>query len=214
MGTPPAACNLRAGGTYRLGRPRRARRVEAGMDRKTFLKASLGIVATSFAGSSLAAGADEAPCAKDLERANQESAFVNAWLTDLFEAIDADVDEPTRVRLLEACGRGCYRRHEFKQEIAKKGRGSLANLERAYKENFEAWIEDGALHIRYGKVSKGCYCPAARNRPARPHDLHCECTRMTHQTVCETALGRPCRVEILETVRRGGKTCHFAVRPA
>ena len=63
-------------------------------------------------------------------------------------------------------GRGCYRRHAFKQEIARKGHGRLANLERAYRENFETWIEDGALHIRYGKVSKGCYCPAARNRPA------------------------------------------------
>ncbi len=184
------------------------------MDRKTFLKASVGVVATSVAGCSLAAGADGAPCARDLEKANQENAFVNAWLADLFEAIDAEVDPRARVRLLEACGRGCYRRHAFKQEIAKKGSGSLADLERAYNESFEAWIEDGALHIRYGKVSKGCYCPAARNRPARPHDLHCECTKATHQTVCETALGRPCRVEILETVRRGGKTCHFAVRPA
>lgn len=184
------------------------------MDRKTFLKASFGVVAASVAGASLPAGADEPECAKDLEKAEQENAFVNAWLADLFEAIDAEVDPRARVRLLEACGRGCYRRHAFKQEIARKGQGSLANLERAYRENFEAWIEDGALHIRYGKVSKGCYCPAARHRPARPHDLHCECTKATHQTVCEAALGRPCRVEVLETVRRGGTTCHFAVRPA
>jgi hypothetical protein len=184
------------------------------MDRKTFLKASVGVVATSLAGASLAAGADEPACAKELEKANRESAFVNAWLTDLFDAVDVEVDEATRVRLLEACGRGCFRRHAFKQEIARKGKGSFANLEQAYKESFEAWIEGDALHIRYGAVSKGCYCPAARNRPASPRDLHCECTRMTHQMVCETALGRPCRVEILETVRRGGKTCHFAVRPA
>ena len=75
------------------------------------------------------------------------------------------------MRLLEACGRRCYRRHAFKREIARKGKGSLANLERPYNESFEAWIEGGALHIRYG-------------------------------------------VEILETVRSGGTTCHFAVRPA
>lgn len=178
------------------------------MDRKTFLKASLGVVATSLTGASLAARADEPACAKG------ETAFINAWLTDLFEAVDVEVDEPTRVRLLEACGRGCFRRYAFKQEIARKGSGSLANLERAYKDNFEAWREGQALHIRYGAVSKGCYCPAARNRPARPRDVHCECTRTTHQTICETALGRPCRVEILETVRRGGKTCHFVVHPA
>jgi hypothetical protein len=184
------------------------------MDRKTFLKASLGVVATALAGGSLARGADDPACAKELEETSQENAFVSAWLTDWFEAIDAEVDEPTKVRLLEACGRGCFRRYPFKQEIARKGKGSLASLEKAYNESFEAWIEDRVLHIRYGAVSKGCYCPAARHRPLRPHDVHCECTRMTHQTVCETALGRPCRVEILETVRRGGKTCHFAVHPA
>jgi hypothetical protein len=184
------------------------------MDRKTFLKASLGVVATSLTGASLAARADEPACAKELEAAKGETAFINAWLTDLFEAVDAEVDERTRVRLLEACGRGCYRRYAFKQEIARKGSGGLADLERAYRDNFEAWREGETLHIRYGAVSKGCYCPAARNRPARPRDVHCECTRTTHQTICESALGRPCRVEIRETVRRGGKTCHFVVHPA
>ncbi len=42
-------------------------------------------------------------------------------------------------------------------------------------------------------------------------DVHCECTRATHQAVFETALGRPFRVEIVESLRRGGKTCHFIV---
>jgi hypothetical protein len=184
------------------------------MDRKTFLKTSLGVVAASLAGPVFAAGGDDAPCAARLEGAERENAFVNAWLDDLFDGIYAEVDDSTRVRLLEGCGRACYRRHPFKQEIARKGRGGLAELEAAYKENFEAWRDGDVLHIRYGAVSKGCYCPAARHRPPRPHDVHCECTRATHQAVCEAALERPCRVEILETVRRGGRTCHFAVHPA
>jgi hypothetical protein len=48
-----------------------------------------------------------------------------------------------------------------------------------------------------------------KERAARPDDLHCECTRATHQSIFETALGRPIRVEVRETLRRGGKTCHF-----
>ncbi len=184
------------------------------MDRKTFLRTSLGAVVGSVAGVAFAAGAEEPPCAARLESAEREGGFVNNWLDDLFDGIYAEVDSQTRVRLLEGCGRACYRRHPFKQEIARKGAGGLAQLEAAYRENFEAWREGEALHIRYGAVSKGCYCPAARHRPPHPNDVHCECTKATHQKVCETALGRPCRVEILETVRRGGKTCHFVVRPA
>ncbi len=184
------------------------------MDRKTFIKTSLGMVAASLGGAATGVSADEPACAEKLAGAERENAFVNAWLDDLFDGIRSEVDEKTSVRLLEACGRACYRRHTFKQEIAAKGKGGLAQLEAAYKENFEAWREGDVLHIRYGAVSKGCYCPAARRRTPRPNDLHCECTRTTHQTICENALGRPCRVEILETVRRGGKTCHFAVHPA
>jgi hypothetical protein len=68
------------------------------------------------------------------------------------------------------------------------------------------------VHIRYGETSKGCYCPAARLRPVHPGDLHCECTRATHEAVVAAALGRPHPIDILETIRRGGKTCHFVVR--
>ena len=184
------------------------------MDRKTFIASSLGLVVASLGGSARGAAPEAEPCTARLEGAERENAFVNAWLDDLFDGIDAEVDERARVRLLEACGRACYRRHAFKQEIARKGKGGLAQLEAAYKENFEAWRDGEVLHIRYGAVSKGCYCPAARRRAPRAHDLHCECTKATHQAVCEAALGRPCRVEILETVRRGGRTCHFAVHPS
>jgi hypothetical protein len=32
---------------------------------------------------------------------------------------------------------------------------------------------------------------------------------MTHQSIFEAALGRPIRVEVLSTLRRGGRSCHF-----
>ena len=142
------------------------------MDRKSFLKPSLGVVAASIAGGSKASAAGEPDCAKEIEQAKNKNAFVSAWLDDLFQAIESDVDQPTRVRLLEACGCGCYRRYPFKQEIARNVAGSRENLQRAYHVNFESSIEDGALHIRHGAVSNGRYCPAAKNRPARPHDVH------------------------------------------
>ncbi len=71
-----------------------------------------------------------------------------------------------------------------------------------------------AVHVRYGEVSSRCYCPVVQERPGTTNDLHCECTRATHQSIFETALGRPVEVEILETLRRGGRTCHFRARLA
>jgi hypothetical protein len=146
------------------------------------------------------------PVDEALKQAQNENAFINNWLTDLFEAIETEVDPAAQLKLMQACGRGCYRRHQFKQDIAAAGKGDPEKLIAAYRKNFGIEREGDLVHIRYGDH---CFCPAARNRPARPNDLHCECTRATHQTVFETALGRPVKVELLETVRRGGKTCHL-----
>jgi len=152
---------------------------------------------------------EEAPSA-----AGREKQFVTNWLTDLFETMEAELDEATRVKLMAGCGRGCFRRHAFKQDIARLGKGSVERLVTAYRKNFQVWQEPGRVHVRYGAVNRQCYCPAAKYHPVRPNDLHCECTRATHQAVFETALERPVLVEIVESLRRGGKTCHFIAHVA
>lgn len=143
------------------------------------------------------------------EKLLQEKEFIQNWLSDLMGAIETELDESTKIKLLAGCGRGCFQRHKFKRDIAEEGKGDLDKLIGAYNKNFEVWKEGNTVHVRYGNVSPGCYCPAARFRPAKPNDLHCECTRATHQAIFETALGRPIDVKILESVRRGSKTCHF-----
>ena len=146
-----------------------------------------------------------------LAQALWEKEFIAHWLTDLLDTMDAELDEKTRVKLIEGCGRGCFLRHSFKQEIARQGKGDLTKLIEAYKNNFEIWQDGSLVHIRYGAISDHCYCPVAQMVPAKPNDIQCECTRATHQTIFETALDRPFKVEIIESLRRGGKTCHFVV---
>ena len=183
------------------------------MNRKDFFRSSLAasacagcflLPATSLIASGSVSGEDE-----KYQQLLQEKEFIQTWLSDLISTIETELDEPTRVKLLAGCGRGCFNRFKFKSDIAVKGKGDLDKLIEAYKANFEVWKEGNTVHVRYGEVSQGCYCPAAKFRPAKPNDLHCECTRATHQTIFETALGRPVDVKILESVRRGNKTCHF-----
>ena len=184
------------------------------MDRNRFLRDSMRSFVALFAAIKVpsalrAEEPQDVPCAESLKKVEGERDFIDNWVTDLLDTMDQQLDEKTRIRLMEGCGRGCYLRHQFKQDIAAKGCGSLEKLIKAYDENFEIWREGDTVHIRYGKVSKKCYCPVVRNRHPGGKDLHCECTRGTHQTIFETALGRPVPVEVLESVRRGGVTCHF-----
>lgn len=182
------------------------------MDRKEFLLGGCCALAVLAAGpfSALESSAadDAAPACND-----QELKFIQNWLTDLMETIDTETDEATKIKLMSGCGRGCYRRHQFKQDIAAKGKGSVDKLIEAYKANFEIWREgEDKVHIRYGAINKyGCYCPAARYRQPKPKDIHCYCTRATHQAIWEDALGKPVQIDILQTVRRGDPTCHFLV---
>ena len=80
------------------------------------------------------------------------------------------------------CGRGCYNLHQFKKYISIAAEGDLDKLLITYKKNIEVWKED-----------------------------NCNCTKTTHQAIFENALGRPFKVDILETIRRGRLTCHFLV---
>lgn len=140
-----------------------------------------------------------------------EASFIENWLTDLLETMEKELDRETCVKLIEGCGHGCFRRHEFKVNIAKKGKDSIEKLLEAYAEVFEVWEAKDGIHIRFGEVSERCYCPVVQNIPPKENDLHCECQKATHEAIFEAALGKKTKVNILETLRRGGKTCHFLV---
>jgi len=185
------------------------------MNRKEFLQKSaklgLGSTALLVLNQANVDASGQASQPDQLAIVQREKEFVQNWLADLLDSMDTVLDEETKVKIIEGCGRGCFRRFKFKQDLAKEGAGDVDKLIQALKKNFEVWREGDVVHIRYGAESKQCYCPAARYRPAKPNDLHCNCTKATHQTIWETALGRPFKVDILESLRRGGKTCHFLV---
>lgn len=180
------------------------------MDRKEFLK--LGCCAVAFMTTQPVTAVAEqqaSPC-------DQRLTFTQNFLSDLIETLDNETDEATKIKVMSGCGRGCFNRHQFKKDIAEKGKGSVDKLIEAYKANFEIWREaenKNLVHIRYGeKNANGCYCPAANYRPGKKNDIQCYCTRATHQAVWETALGHPVKIDILQSVRRGDPTCHFLVQ--
>ena len=63
--------------------------------------------------------------------------FLKNWVTDLMNAMYDEPDEESGMKLFESCGKGCYNRHQFKQDIAAKGKDNLENLIKAYGQNFE-----------------------------------------------------------------------------
>ncbi len=137
--------------------------------------------------------------------------FIENWLSDLLESMEKNIDRDMQEKIVGECGVACFNRFQFKKDIAMNSGGDLEKLIENYRKNFEIWQDGDNVHIRYGEISKQCYCPAANYRTPKPDDIHCECTRNTHKAVFEAALKKEFNVEIVETLRRGGKTCHFIV---
>lgn len=181
------------------------------LDRKEFLR--LGCCAVAMLGAHATAADAPAPAPPAHRCDDGELRFLQGWVTDLMDTVAAELPAEARIRLMAGCGRGCYRRFAWKQELAARGKGDVDKLIEALRQNFEAWREGEALvHVRYGAVNKhGCYCPAARFRPGGPDDLQCHCTQAMHQSIWEAALGRSVKVDIVQSVRRGDPTCHFVV---
>ncbi len=185
------------------------------MERRAFLQHSGTCCALSLMGATGLAQLAPLPAAaqQPAQQPDPEKEFIKNWVTDLMDTLQ-DMDEKTQRRLMAGTGKACFRRHSFKTDIAADGAGSRYKLLLAMKRSFEVWEDGPDIHVRFGPKSPGCYCPAARYRPAHRNDAHCHCSRATQQAIFETALGHPVRVEILQSVRRGDPTCHFLVQGA
>jgi hypothetical protein len=184
------------------------------MDRKSFAHklALLGVCPFVIQNLSGSEPAKESLVEEDnLQALTSQKQFVENWLADLLDSMDKILDRETQEKIVGNCGKACFERFQFKKDIAINGSGNLDKLIESYSKNFEIWREGERVHIRYGEISQKCYCPAANYRSPKPNDIHCECTRNTHKAIFETALGRTFRVDVAESLRRGGKTCHFVV---
>ena len=98
------------------------------MNRKEFfttsVKGAVGCCALA-----LFNGGAPAPAAEQTD-ADREKDFVKNWMEDLFDTMYAELDEKTRVQLMAGCGRGCVRRFQFKQEIARLRKGKCGTPHR------------------------------------------------------------------------------------
>lgn len=189
---------------------------EKTMNRKDFLSKSVkvGLCCSgmlAFASSYAMGTSSQSKLTKYERQLEYEKGFIENWLSDLLDTMEQELDEDTCIKLIEGCGKGCFRRHKFKTDIAEQGKGDKKKLIEAMKSTFEVWEEGDKVHVRFGEKSPGCYCPVLRNRPLKENDIHCNCTKATQQAIFETAMGRPIKVDILESVRRGDLTCHFLV---
>jgi len=205
------------------------------MNRKEFLLAggccaAVALLRRASAAPTDAASATPAPAAPapapaqagpPVTSAEKRVAFGERWAKLFFDAFDANVDAPTREKVMRANGRACH-------ELAIKNR-AFHELPHSVDE-FVAYIhafpggrdvirrEGNTVWFSYVqnpsglKVADGyCLCPLVETGPAGLSGTYCFCSVGYVQHMFETMAGHPVRVELLESLKRGGKGCRFRI---
>lgn len=214
---------------------------EDGVDRKQFLamlgRAGIGtcMCAAALSAHAAAAGDDAqtqekkpvpAPQAKPAEaaaaHAAKRMAFVDIWVPRFFSVMDAELDEPTRRRVMAANGKACF--SGFRADM--KTRTTPAT-----REEMKAWVakqaaasgysmEGDTIVMKYPRAAeagqasapKACLCPAAEAQaPKKLSATYCWCSVGYVKEMHDRVFGRPVKVELVESVLMGHDRCMFRI---
>ena len=132
------------------------------------------------------------------------------WIMSFIDGLDRNVDEETKAKILEQCGRQCQ-----SQNFTKKARGIyqkskniddfLDKLGQVYKHLHR---EGDKIYIVYPR----CYCTKVNKIPkGKLSWTYCNCSRGWAKALFEGALGRPVQVLREQTILHGDKQCKFQI---
>ncbi len=192
------------------------------MDRKEFLKnagvaagslAFLGAPCSCLAGT-FTSDPPVTPCEKKQE-------FAQIWMKRFFDALDQNVDEETRKKLMHANGSACYRGSLGGETVKPMPVDDWIAAIQKYVGKENCRREKDAIYFNYVgnpeglKVDDGyCLCPIVESGPPGLSGTYCECSIGYVTDMFEMHTGNKYHVELLESLKRGGKKCRFKITPA
>ena len=146
------------------------------------------------------------------------------WVRGAMDRLDSTVDEQTRVRIMESCGRNCAFVNNRVIEAAKQRRKKSKDIDsfldaeqRKPMKGTRLSREENILYQSYVPQSFAppmrCYCSLLRGLPkdTSVSSTYCHCSKAFVQKLWEGVLGRPVKVDLLQSVVSGGSECTFAI---
>lgn len=148
------------------------------------------------------------------------------WIKKMMLHLDEMIDEPTKIKLLNACGHSCFERAYGVPDKRKRPP--------EYADGFLKSLEKSGLKVEYGKeittvyygwqrkqnpvglgMKEGyCMCPIVEGEKDISGTF-CNCSAGYVKSLFEVYTGKAVKnVEILESLKRGGKDCRFKVEIA
>jgi hypothetical protein len=132
------------------------------------------------------------------------------WIIWVTAALDEHVDEKTKTKILEQCGRQCQ-----SEKLVRKARRIYEKSENidqflnSFGKVYENLHREGdEIYINYPK----CYCPNVNKiQPGKLSTTYCACSRGWAKALFEGALRRPVEVVMEESIVKGDAQCRFRI---
>jgi len=209
------------------------------MDRKQFMKQSLR-AALGCCGAAFAFGQDRrnpgggaVSLTEDLTRRIRDGAKSPDWrkmeeagmkFKAMMDHMDAMLDEETKIKLLNACGRSCFTNAfgvaDERKRSPEQAEAYLKNLEKSGievkrgKDTITVFYRWGAKQNPYGLSMQEwyCMCPIVESGAPGMSKSYCSCSAGYVKEGFERSTGKTVlKVEVLESILQGGKDCRFKV---
>jgi hypothetical protein len=158
----------------------------------------------------------ETPCSEQIE-------FTHKWVKRFFDIVDNQIDYAARTRLMQTNGMEC----------AKSSYGELPERDPATMDEIDKSI--AAMQVKVGKeniyrqgntvffsfngspdgqkvADNNCLCPMLESGPETLSPTYCQCSVGYVKYMFQRLITfKPVDVELLESIRSGGKACRFRV---
>lgn len=151
----------------------------------------------------------------------EKVAFTRDWIQRFMSILDSETDASTREKIMMLCGKLCHRSSLERNNIQSPNKTMdewIAILNNYCGEEC-ARLNGNIVDYHFVKNGRGlrvdqgyCLCPILEDGPARISQTYCLCSIGYVKDMFEWATNKPVeKVELLESVRTGGKTCRFRI---
>jgi len=139
----------------------------------------------------------------------QKQKILHDWLSNLMKNMDSLLDEESKIKVLEECGRACAGKHAKKEALKSKGDldGWLATMKKWVGEN-NVQKEGNTVRLTYSK----CFCPLVGSIDSLLSSTFCNCSRGWLKENFETVVGKPAKVKLEDSIMMGGQECRFSIQ--
>jgi len=146
------------------------------------------------------------------------------WIKSMMTQLDDNLDPETRIKIMQACGRACYLRAFGVAPATQGSREDLDGLANAMEKAGRQVTREGdrvSFIFNWGRNHQNpygltirdgyCMCPLVESGPPDLSPTYCYCSTGYVRETFARATGLPVQVELLDSLKRGGKDCVFRV---